>query len=58
MCNAINECDVFFSPNAVFSTGFLDRVFNKACAYHGNHPRKSVVKHTDSILEGNDKEEF
>ena len=52
MCNAINECDVLFSPRTVFSTGFLDGVFNEACAYRG---RKSVVKYTDSILEGKEK---
>ena len=57
MCNAINECDVLFSPRTVLSTGFSDGVFNEACAYHGNRPRESVVKHTDSIVEGNEKVE-
>jgi hypothetical protein len=58
MCNAINECDVLFSPKTVFSTRFSDGVFNEAYAYHGNRPRGSVVKHKDSILEGNEKKEF
>ena len=57
MCNTINECNVLFSPRTIFSTEFLDEVFNEACAYRGNHPRGSVVKHTDSILEGKEKEE-
>jgi hypothetical protein len=57
MCNAINECDVFFSPRTVFSTRFSNGVFNKACAYRSNHPRGSVVKHTDSMLEGKEKKE-
>ena len=57
MCNAINECDVLFSPRTVFPSGFLDGVFNEACAYRGNRPRRSVVKHTDLILEGKEKEE-
>ena len=56
MCNTTNECDVLFSPRTVFLTGFSDRVFNEACAYRGNRPRGSVVKHTDSILEGKKKE--
>ena len=56
MCNAINEYDALFSPRTVFPTGFSDEVFNDACAYHGNHPRGSVVKHMDSILEGKEKE--
>jgi len=50
MCNTINECDVLFSPRTIFSTGFSDGVFNEACAYRGNRPRGSVVKHTDCIL--------
>ena len=58
MCNAINECDVLFSPRTVFLTGFSDEVFNEAYAYHGNHLRGSVIKHTDFILEGKEKEEF
>jgi hypothetical protein len=57
MCNAINECDVLFSPRTVFPTGFSDGVFNEACAYRGNRPRGSVVKHTDLILEGKEREE-
>ena len=57
MCNAINECDVLFSPRTVFPTGFSDRVFNEACAYYDNRPRGSVVKHMNSILEGNEKDE-
>ena len=57
MCNAINECDVLFSPITVFPTGFSDGVFNEPCAYRGNRPRGSVVKHTDSILEGKEKVE-
>jgi len=56
MCNAINECDVTY-PKTVFSIEFSDGVFNEACAYHGNRPRESVVKHTDSIVEGNEKVE-
>ena len=46
-----------FLQEPFFSTGFLDRVFNEACAYRGNRLRVSVVKHTDSILEGKEKEE-
>ena len=57
MCNAINECDVLFSSRTIFSTGFSDGVFNEACAYRGNRPRVSVVKHIDSILEGKEKVE-
>jgi hypothetical protein len=57
MCNAINEYDVFFSPRTIFSTGFLDGVFNEAFAYRGNRPRGSVIKYMDSILEGEEKEE-
>ena len=56
MCNAINECDVLFFPRTVFPTGFLDGVFNEACAYRGNRPRRCVVKHKDLILEGKEKE--
>jgi hypothetical protein len=56
MCNAINECDVLFSPRTLFHTGFLNGVFNEACAYCGNRPRGSVIKHTDSILKGKEKE--
>ena len=57
MCNAINKYDVLFSLRTVFPTGFSNGVFNEACAYRGNRPRGSVVKHTDSILEENEKEE-
>ena len=57
MCNAINECDVLFSSRTIFPTEFSDRVFNEACAYRCNRLRGSVVKHTDSILEGKEKEE-
>jgi len=56
MCNAINECDVLFSPRTVFPIGFSNGVFKEACAYHGNRPRGSVVKHTNSIIEGKEKE--
>ena len=55
MCNAINECDVLFSPRTVFPTRFSDGVFNEACAYRGNRSRRSVVKHTDSILQEKEK---
>ena len=57
MCNAINECDVLFSPRTIFPTGFSDGVFNEACASHGNRPKGSVVKHTNSFLEGKEKEQ-
>ena len=57
MCNAINECDVLFSPRTVFSIGFSNGVFNEAYAYRGNRPRGSVIKHTDSILKEKEKEE-
>jgi hypothetical protein len=46
-----------FSKNRFFSIGFSDGVFNEAYTYRGNRPRESVVKHTDSILEGKEKEE-
>ena len=39
-----------FLQEPFFPTGFLDVVFSEACAYRGNRPRRSVVKHTDSIL--------
>ena len=45
----------YFFREPFFSTGFSDRVFNEACAYRGNRLRESVVKHTDSILEGKEK---
>ena len=45
-----------FLQEPFFPTGFSDEVFNKACAYRGNRPRESVVKHTDSILEEKKKE--
>ena len=44
-----------FLQEPFFPTGFLDVVFSEACAYRGNRPRGSVVKHTDSILEGKDE---
>ena len=44
-----------FLQEPFFPTGFLDGVFNKTCAYRGNRPRRSVVKHTDSILEEKEK---
>ena len=56
MCNAINECNSFIQE-PFFPIRFSDGVFNEACAYHGNRPRGSVVKHMDSILEGNEKED-
>jgi hypothetical protein len=56
MCNSINECDVLFSQRTVFPTEFSDGVFDEARAYRGNRPRESVVKHTDSILEGKEEE--
>jgi hypothetical protein len=46
-----------FLQEPFFPTRFSDRVFNEACAYRGNHPRGSVVKHTNSILKGKEKEE-
>ena len=45
-----------FLQEPFFPAGFLDGVFNEACAYHVNRPRGSVVKHTDSILEGKEEE--
>jgi hypothetical protein len=56
MCNKINECDVLFSPRTLFSTRFLDGVFNEAYAYRGNRPWGSVVKHTDFVPEGKEGE--
>jgi hypothetical protein len=41
-----------FSENCFFPTRFLFGVFNEACAYRGKRPRGSVVKYTDSDLEG------
>ena len=46
-----------FLQEPFFPTGFLDRVFSEAYAYHGNRPRGSVIKHTDSVLEEKEKEE-
>jgi hypothetical protein len=46
-----------FLQELFFPTGFSDGVFDEACAYRGNRPRGSVVKHTDSILKGKEKEE-
>ena len=48
----------YFLQELFFPPGFLDKVFNEVCAYRGNRPRGSVVKHTDSILEEKEKEEF
>ena len=45
-----------FLQEPFFPTGFSDGVFNEACAYRGNRPRGSVIKHTDSILEEKEKE--
>ena len=47
----------YFLQEPFFPIGFSDGVFNKTCAYRGNRPRGSVVKHTDLILEGKKKEE-
>ena len=47
----------FFLQELFFPTGFSDGFFDEACAYRGNRPRESVVKHTDSILERKEKEE-
>ena len=46
-----------FLQEPFFLTVFSDRVFNEAYAYHGNRPRRSVVKYTDSMLEEKEKEE-
>ena len=46
-----------FLQEPFFPTGFSDGVFNEACAYRGIRLRESVVKYTDSILEGKEKEE-
>ena len=46
-----------FLKEPFFLTGFSNRVFNEAYAYRGNRPRGSIVKHTDSILEGKEKNE-
>jgi hypothetical protein len=46
-----------FLQELFFSTGVSDGVFNEACAYRGNRPKESVVKHSDLILEGKEKEE-
>jgi hypothetical protein len=46
-----------FLQELFFPAGFSDGVFNEACAYRGNRPRGSVVKHTDLILEGKEMEE-
>ena len=46
-----------FLRELFFSIEFSDGVFNEACAYRGNRPTGSVVKHTDFILEGKEKEE-
>ena len=46
-----------FLQEPLFPTRFLDGVFIEACASCGNRPRESVVKHTNSILEGKEKEQ-
>ena len=46
-----------FLQEQFFPTEFSDGVFNEACAYRGNRPRGSVVKHSDSIPEGKEKGE-
>ena len=56
MCNAINECNSFIQE-PFFPIRFSDGVFNEACAYRGNRPMESVVKHMDFILEEKEKEE-
>ena len=45
-----------FLQEPFFPTGFSDGVFNEACAYRGNRPRGSVVKHTDYFLKRKEKE--
>ena len=45
-----------FLQELFFPLGFSDGVFNEACGYRGNRPRRSVVKHSDSILEGKENE--
>ena len=44
-----------FLQEPFFPTEFSDGVFNEACAYRGNRPKGSVVKHTYSILEEKEK---
>ena len=46
-----------FLQELFFPTGFSDGVFDEACTYRGNRLRGSVVKHTDSVLEGKEEEE-
>ena len=46
-----------FLQELFFPTGFFVGIFNEACAYRGNRPRGSVVKHSDSIPEGKEKGE-
>jgi len=45
-----------FLQKPFFPIGFSDGVFNEACAYRGNRPRGSVVKHKDLILEEKEEE--
>ena len=45
-----------FLQESFFPVGFSDGVFNEACAYCGNRPNGSVVKHADSILEEKEEE--
>ena len=44
-----------FLQEPFFPTGFSNGIFNEACAYRGNRPRESVVKHPDSFLEEKEK---
>ena len=55
---AIKLTNVMYSfiQEPFFPIGFSDGVFNEACAYHGNRPRGSVVKHINLILEEKEKE--
>ena len=46
-----------FLQEPLFPTEFSGGVFNEACAYRGNRPKRSVVKHTDSIIEEKEKNE-
>lgn len=45
MCNAIRECDMFFSPGTIFPTKFSDGVFKETCAHRSNRSRGSVTNH-------------
>lgn len=48
---------LFFSKN-VFPIGFPAGVFNGPCAYGGNRLKGSIVKHTNSILQGKKKKSY